>query len=50
MITVVKRNGRIEPLDITKIQKYTKDATDNLEGLVILGFQGFLKLCAKWGW
>ncbi|BCJ01315.1 ribonucleotide-diphosphate reductase subunit alpha NrdA [Helicobacter pylori] len=33
MITVVKRNGRIEPLDITKIQKYTKDATDNLEGV-----------------
>ncbi|WP_121502888.1 hypothetical protein [Helicobacter pylori] len=21
-----------------------------VEGLVILGFQGFLKLCAKWGW
>ncbi|RVY82803.1 hypothetical protein [Helicobacter pylori] len=21
-----------------------------IEGLVILGFQGFLKLCAKWGW
>ena len=22
MITVIKRNGRTEPLDITKIQKY----------------------------
>ncbi|MFP6134703.1 hypothetical protein ACLGAI_05645 [Helicobacter pylori] len=21
-----------------------------VEGLVIVGFQGFLKLCAKWGW
>ncbi|GAA8418862.1 hypothetical protein Hpkin71_11130 [Helicobacter pylori] len=21
-----------------------------IEGLVIFGFQGFLKLCAKWGW
>ncbi len=21
-----------------------------IEGLVILGFQGFLKLCTKWGW
>ncbi|MFP6208190.1 hypothetical protein ACLGDD_07100 [Helicobacter pylori] len=21
-----------------------------VEGLVILGFQGFLKLCTKWGW
>ncbi|UOS30725.1 hypothetical protein [Helicobacter pylori] len=21
-----------------------------VEGLVILGFQGFLKFCAKWGW
>ncbi len=21
-----------------------------VEGLIILGFQGFLKLCAKWGW
>ncbi len=33
MITVVKRNGRIEPLDISKIQKYTKAACEGLEGV-----------------
>jgi ribonucleoside-diphosphate reductase alpha chain len=33
MITVVKRNGRIEPLDITKIQKYTGEAVENLENV-----------------
>jgi len=31
MLTVLKRNGRIEPLDITKIQKYTCEAVENLE-------------------
>ena len=31
MITVVKRNGRIEPLDITKIQKYTGEAVEGLQ-------------------
>ena len=30
MITVIKRNGRTEPLDITKIQKYTSAAVKNL--------------------
>ncbi len=33
MITVVKRNGRIEPLDISKIKKYTKAACEGLEGV-----------------
>ena len=33
MITVVKRNGRIEPLDISKIQKYTKAACEGLDGV-----------------
>ncbi len=33
MITVTKRNGRIEALDITKIQKFTKDAVYGLENV-----------------
>ncbi len=33
MIRVVKRNGRIEPLDISKIQKYTHAACEGLEGV-----------------
>lgn len=33
MITVVKRSGRIEALDITKIQKYTSSAVAGLEGV-----------------
>ncbi|MBX7490102.1 ribonucleoside-diphosphate reductase subunit alpha [Helicobacter turcicus] len=33
MLTVVKRNGRIEPLDVTKIQKYTRDSVVGLEGV-----------------
>ncbi len=33
MIRVVKRNGRIEPLDISKIQKYTRAACEGLEGV-----------------
>lgn len=33
LITVIKRNGRIEPLDITKIQKYTSTAVEGLEGV-----------------
>ena len=33
MITVIKRNGRIEPLDISKIKKYTKAACEGLEGV-----------------
>lgn len=32
-ITVTKRNGRIEPLDITKIQKHTADAVRGLDGV-----------------
>ena len=32
MIRVKKRNGKLEILDITKIQKQTKDSTDGLEG------------------
>ncbi|RDU65156.1 ribonucleoside-diphosphate reductase subunit alpha [Helicobacter sp. MIT 14-3879] len=32
-ISVIKRNGRIEPLDITKIQKYTSSAVDGLSGV-----------------
>ncbi len=33
MIRVIKRNGRVEPLDISKIQKYTKAACDGLDGV-----------------
>ncbi len=33
MITVIKRNGRTEPLDITKIQKYTSAAVKGLENV-----------------
>jgi len=33
MIRVVKRNGRIESLDVSKIQKYTSAAVEGLEGV-----------------
>ncbi len=33
MLTVTKRNGRIESLDITKIQKYTKESVEGLENV-----------------
>ncbi len=33
MLKVIKRNGRIEPLDISKIQKYTSAAVAGLEGV-----------------
>lgn len=33
MLTVQKRNGRIEPLDISKIQKYTSSAIKGLENV-----------------
>ncbi|CAA6809958.1 MAG: Ribonucleotide reductase of class Ia (aerobic), alpha subunit (EC [uncultured Campylobacterales bacterium] len=33
MIRVTKRNGRVENLDITKIQKYTSLAVENLENV-----------------
>lgn len=33
MLRVVKRSGRIEALNISKIQKYTADAVANLEGV-----------------
>ncbi len=33
VLTVVKRNGRIETLDITKIQKYTSAAVSGLDGV-----------------
>lgn len=33
MLTVIKRSGRIETLDITKIQKYTSEAVEGLEGV-----------------
>ncbi|MDD2357756.1 MAG: ribonucleoside-diphosphate reductase subunit alpha [Thiovulaceae bacterium] len=33
MITIIKRNGRTEPLDITKIQKYTSAAVKGLENV-----------------
>ncbi len=33
MIRVVKRSGRIEPLDISKIQKYTAAAVEGLDGV-----------------
>ncbi len=33
MIRVVKRNGRVETLDVTKIQKYTAAAVEGLDGV-----------------
>jgi ribonucleoside-diphosphate reductase alpha chain len=33
MIRVVKRNGRVESLDVSKIQKYTAAAVEGLEGV-----------------
>lgn len=33
MLTVQKRNGRTEPLDISKIQKYTSSAIKGLENV-----------------
>ncbi len=33
MLTVIKRNGRVEPLDISKIQKYTSSAVEGLENV-----------------
>lgn len=33
MLKVIKRDGRIEPLDVTKIQKYTRDSVVGLEGV-----------------
>jgi ribonucleoside-diphosphate reductase alpha chain len=33
MITIIKRNGRTEPLDITKIQKYTSAAVKGLHNV-----------------
>jgi len=33
MLTVTKRNGRIEPLDITKIQKYTCESVEGLSNV-----------------
>ena len=33
MLTVIKRNGRVEALDISKIQKYTYAATKGLENI-----------------
>jgi ribonucleoside-diphosphate reductase alpha chain len=33
MITIIKRNGRTEPLDITKIQKYTAAAVKDLSNV-----------------
>jgi len=33
MITVIKRNGRTEPLDISKIQKYTSSAVEGLSNV-----------------
>jgi hypothetical protein len=33
MLTVIKRNGRIEPLNISKIQKYTSESVKGLEGV-----------------
>lgn len=33
MLTVQKRNGRIEPLDISKIQKYTSSAIKGLDNV-----------------
>ncbi len=43
MITVIKRDGRREPLDISKIQKYTKEAVKDLQGVT----QSELELDAK---
>ncbi len=43
MLTVTKRNGRIEPLDITKIQKYTGESVSGLENVS----QSELELDAK---
>ncbi len=43
MITVTKRSGRIEPLDITKIQKYTGEAVEGLKNVS----QSELELDAK---
>ncbi len=43
MITVIKRNGAKEPLDISKIQKYTKDAVEGLKNVS----QSELELDAK---
>ena len=33
MLTVIKRNGRTEPLDISKIKKYTSSAVKDLENV-----------------
>jgi len=33
MIRVVKRDGRVEKLDITKIQKYTHESVEGLENV-----------------
>jgi ribonucleoside-diphosphate reductase alpha chain len=33
MLTVIKRNGRTEPLDISKIKKYTSSAVEGLENV-----------------
>jgi ribonucleoside-diphosphate reductase alpha subunit len=33
MIRVIKRDGRVERLDITKIQKYTRGSVEGLEGV-----------------
>ncbi len=33
MIRVIKRNGRVESLDVTKIQKYTSASVDGLSGV-----------------
>ena len=33
LITIIKRDGRREPLDITKIQKMTSEAVDGLSGV-----------------
>jgi ribonucleoside-diphosphate reductase alpha chain len=33
MIRVVKRNGRVETLDVTKIQKYTAESVENLQNV-----------------
>lgn len=43
MITVIKRNKSREPLTISKIQKYTKDAVEGLQGVS----QSELELDAK---
>jgi ribonucleoside-diphosphate reductase alpha chain len=33
MVRVVKRNGRVETLDVSKIQKYTSASVEGLEGV-----------------